>query len=221
MLHVARSICDAPRWLGLWAQLPLQEKSLAPATKYTGHLSTHLSMKAVCSASTNRETRMSVTPIAFHSSFACTTTAGRTAPSASVLALSLLLLVPVFLPVFLSLKQDQCVFCSMYAKNGAKRAAEYSDDEPFENPSSIGWTRVRWLLNRTAESATGTPEEMQLGRAAYVGHCAGVAEIDVAGINSRARFDSLSGLRLVRLLRQDLVHQFHLYLAPRDSARGQ
>jgi hypothetical protein len=131
--------------------------------------------------------------------------------------LSLLLLVPVFL----SLKQDQCVFCSMYAKNGAKRAAEYSDDEPFENPSSIGWTRVRWLLNRTAESATGTPEEMQLGRAAYVGHCAGVAEIDVAGINSRARFDSLSGLRLVRLLRQDLVHQFHLYLAPRDSARGQ
>ena len=72
-----------------------------------------------------------------------------------------------------------------------------------------------------AESATGTPEEMQLGRAAYVGHCAGVAEIDVAGINSRARFDSLSGLRLVRLLRQDLVHQFHLYPAPRDSARGQ
>jgi hypothetical protein len=25
----------------------------------------------------------------------------------------------------------------------------------------------------------------------------------------------------VRLLRQDLVHQFHLRLAPRDSARGQ
>ena len=23
-----------------------------------------------------------------------------------------------------------CVFCSMYAKNGAKRAAAYSDDEP-------------------------------------------------------------------------------------------
>ena len=50
MLHVARGICDAPRWLGVWAQLRLQEKSLAPATKYTGHLST----KAVCSASTGR-----------------------------------------------------------------------------------------------------------------------------------------------------------------------
>ena len=160
---------------------------------------------------------MSVTPIAFHSSFACTTTAWRTASSASVLALSLLLLVPVFLPVFLGLKQDQFVFCSMYAKNGAKRAAEYSDDEPFENPSSIGWTRARWP---ESESATGTPEEMQLeGLLRWL--LRRVAETDVAGINSRAGFDSLSGLRLVRLLRQDLVHQFHLRLAPRDSARGQ
>ena len=67
---------------------------------------------------------MSVTPIAFHSSFACTTTAGRTAPSASVLALSLLLLVPVFLPVFLSLKQDQCVFlqhvCKEWSQAGSR-----------------------------------------------------------------------------------------------------
>jgi hypothetical protein len=71
-----------------------------------------------------------------------------------------------------------------------------------------------------AESATGTPEEMQLeGLLRWL--LRRVAETDVAGINSRAGFDSLSGLRLVRLLRQDLVHQFHLRLAPRDSARGQ
>ena len=44
-----------------------------------------------------------------------------------------------------------CVFCSMYAKNGAKRAAAYSDDEPYGFRSSVGWARAGFLLNRRLE----------------------------------------------------------------------
>ena len=99
MLHVARSICDAPRWLGLWAQLPLQVNSPAPATKYTRHPCT----KGVRSACTNGETRMSVTPSALHSLVARSTASSRTACSAFFLALLR------WMRPFLALKQDERV----------------------------------------------------------------------------------------------------------------
>ena len=99
MLHVARIICDAPRWLGLWAQLPLQVNSLAPATKYTRHPCT----KGVRSACTNGETRMSVTPSALHSLVARSTASSRTACSAFFLALLR------WVRPFLGLKQDERV----------------------------------------------------------------------------------------------------------------
>ena len=149
MLHVARSICDAPRWLGLWAQLPLQENSVAPARKYTGHPCT----KGVRSACTNGETRMSVTPSAFHSLVASSTAPSRTACSAFF---SLLAALEAALPGAETRRtcHDRCVFCSMHAKNGAKRAAAHSDDEPFASRSSTDWARDGMLLHRRLELRT-------------------------------------------------------------------